>query len=557
MADDPAASSSTAGGTSAGRPPVSSLPQWEQLARHQAEVARTDLRTAFASDPTRADALTLEAEGLVLDLSKDLLTVETVQLLCDLARAVGLPERIEQMFSGVHLNETEDRAVLHVALRAERGTTITVDGRDVVPDVHEVLERMGEFTDQVRDGTWRGATGRPMRSVVNIGIGGSDLGPAMATAALRAYADPALDVRFVSNIDGADVDAALQGLDPAETLFIVCSKTFTTLETLTNARTARAWLVDALGEQAVSRHFVAVSTNLDEVAAFGIDRDNGFGFWDWVGGRYSLSSAVGLSLMVAVGREHFGDLLAGYRSVDEHFRTAPLERNLPALLGLVSVWYTDFWGAQTQAVLPYSHDLGQFPAYLQQLEMESNGKSVDLEGRPVDVPTGPVVWGAPGTNGQHAFYQLIHQGTVLVPCDVLGFLRPVRELGEHHLLLLANLVAQTEALAFGRTLQEVLDSGVPAEQAPHRVFEGNRPTTTLLADQLTPRTLGQLVALYEHKVFTAGTVWGINSFDQWGVELGKVLASRVADELASDAEPELSHDASTNALVRRIRGAQG
>ena len=536
---------------------LSALPEWDALVRHQAEVAQTDLRTAFEDDPSRAGALTYEAEGLVLDLSKNLLTTQTVGLLCALARAVGLPERIEQMFSGAHINATEDRAVLHVALRAARGASVVVDGQDVVADVHDVLDRMGSFSDQVRSGSWVGHTGRRIRTVVNIGIGGSDLGPAMAYDALRAYTDPALDVRFVSNIDGADLDAALDGLDPAETLFIVVSKTFTTLETLTNARSARAWLVDALGDEAaVGRHFVAVSTNLEEVTAFGIDSDNAFGFWDWVGGRYSLPSAVGLALMVAVGREAFGELLAGYRSVDEHFRRAPLERNLPVLLGLVGLWYTDFWGTQTHAVLPYSHDLGRFPAYLQQLEMESNGKSVDLEGGRVPVPTGPVVWGAPGTNGQHAFYQLIHQGTVLVPCDVIGFLRPVREMGEHHALLLANLIAQTEALAFGRTLDEVRASGVSPEQAPHRVFDGNRPTTTLLADQLTPAVLGQLVALYEHKVFTQGTVWGINSFDQWGVELGKALASTVADELLSEQDPELSHDSSTNALVARARAAR-
>jgi glucose-6-phosphate isomerase len=536
---------------------VRALPEWARLVQHQAEVAQSDLRTAFASDPSRAQTLTYEAEGLVLDLSKNLLTSQTLGLLCDLARATGLPDRIEQMFSGAHLNATEDRAVLHVALRAARDTTLVVDGQDVVADVHEVLDRMGAFSDEVRRGSWLGHTGRRIRNVVNIGIGGSDLGPAMAYDALRAFHDPELDVRFVSNIDGADLAAALHGLDPAETLFVVVSKTFTTLETLTNARSARAWLVDGLGEEAaVARHFVAVSTNLDEVTAFGIDPGNAFGFWDWVGGRYSLPSAVGLALLVAIGKEAFGELLAGYRSVDEHFRTAPLEQNLPVLLGLVGLWYTDFWSTQTHAVLPYSHDLGRFPAYLQQLEMESNGKSVDLEGRRVDVPTGPVVWGAPGTNGQHAFYQLIHQGTVLVPCDVLGFLRPVDEMGEHHELLLANLIAQTEALAFGRTLEQVRESGVPPEQAPHRVFEGNRPTTTLLADRLTPHALGQLVALYEHKVFTQGTVWGINSFDQWGVELGKVLASKVADELLADEEPELSHDGSTNALVRRARAAR-
>ena len=533
------------------------LPEWQRLAEHAQQVRSTHLRTAFADDPGRADALTFEDEGLVLDLSKGLLTTRTLQLLCELARATGVEERIEQMLSGERINTTEDRPVLHMALRAARGTTLLVDGEDVVAPVHEVLDRMGTFADAVRDGSWKGHTGERIRTVVNIGIGGSDLGPAMAYDALRPFATPDVDVRFVSNVDGADLVDALTGLDPATTLFIVCSKTFTTIETLTNARAARDWLLAALGDdEAVGRHFVAVSTNLDEVARFGIDPANAFGFWDWVGGRYSLPSAVGLSLMVAIGPERFTELLAGYRSIDEHLRTTPLEQNLPALLGLVGLWYVDFLGAQSAAVLPYSHDLQRFPAYLQQLEMESNGKSVRTDGAPVSVATGAVVWGSAGTNGQHAFHQLLHQGTVLVPCDVLGFLQPVDGGPEAHALLFANLVAQTEALAFGRTLEEVLASGVPEAQAPHRVFSGNRPTTTLLAEQLTPYVLGQLVAVYEHKVLVQGAVWGIDSFDQWGVELGKVLARRISDELLGDDDPAAdAHDASTTAMVRRFRAA--
>ena len=533
------------------------LAEWQRLTEHAEQVRGTHLRTAFADDPGRADGLTLQAEGLVLDLSKGLLTTRTLALLCDLARATGVPERIEQMLSGARINTTEDRPVLHVALRAERGTTLLVDGEDVVAPVHDVLDRMATFADAVRDGSWTGWTGERIRTVVNIGIGGSDLGPAMAYDALRPFTSAALDVRFVSNVDGADLVDALTGADPASTLFIVCSKTFTTIETLTNARAARAWLLAALGDDAaVGRHFVAVSTDLEQVAGFGIDPANAFGFWDWVGGRYSLPSAVGLSVMVAVGPARFGELLAGYRSIDEHLRTAPLEENLPVLLGLVGLWYTDFLGAQSAAVLPYSHDLRRFPAYLQQLEMESNGKSVRTDGTAVTVATGLVVWGSAGTNGQHAFHQLLHQGTVLVPCDVLGFLHPVDGDADAHALLFANLVAQTEALAFGRTLEEVLAAGVPPAQAPHRVFSGDRPTTTLLAGQLTPYVLGQLVAVYEHKVLVQGAVWGIDSFDQWGVELGKVLARRIADELLDEDDPQPdAHDPSTTAMVRRYRTA--
>ena len=533
------------------------LPEWLRLVEHAEQVRAMRLRTAFADDPARAEDLTIEADGLVLDLSKGLLTARTLGLLCDLARATGVPERMEEMLSGAPINTTENRPVLHVALRAERGTALLVNGEDVVAPVHEVLQRMGTFADDVRSGGWTGWTGQRIRTVVNIGIGGSDLGPVMACAALRPYTSAALDMRFVSNVDGAGLVDALTGADPATTLFVVCSKTFTTTETLTNAEAGRAWLIGALGDdRAVERHFVAVSTNLEAVARFGIDPANAFGFWDWVGGRYSLPSAVGLSLMVAIGPERFHEMLAGFRSVDEHLRTAPLESNIPVLLGLVGLWYTDFLGAQSAAVLPYSHDLRHFPAYLQQLEMESNGKSVRTDGTRVTVPTGAVVWGAAGTNGQHAFYQLLHQGTVLVPCDVVGFLRPVDGGAHAHALLFANLVAQTEALAFGRTLQEVLDSGVAAEQAPHRVFDGDRPTTSLVADRLTPYVLGQLVAVYEHKVLVQGAVWGIDSFDQWGVELGKVLANRLAAELLdSDGPPADGHDSSTDAMVRRYLAA--
>jgi glucose-6-phosphate isomerase len=533
---------------------IDQTPEWQALQRHQQELSGTHLRELFAADPGRGETMTCEAGDLYLDWSKNRVTGETLALLVALAERAGLRQRIEAMFGGQRLNVTENRAVLHVALRAPEGSSIEVDGHDVVPEVQEVLGRMRGFADEVRSGRWLGHTGRPVRNVVNIGIGGSDLGPAMAYEALRPYSDRSRTFRFVSNVDGADIAEAIRDLDPAETLFIVCSKTFTTIETLTNARTARAWLLDALGDEAaVSRHFVAVSTNAEKVAAFGIDPANMFGFWDWVGGRYSYPSAIGLSLMVAIGPDRFDELLAGFHRMDEHFRTAPLERNLPVLLGLLGVWYIDFFGAETHAVLPYSQYLGRFPAYLQQLDMESNGKSVTLDGSQVTYPTGPVVWGQPGTNGQHAFYQLIHQGTRLVPCDFLGICRPAEVVGDHHDLLMANFLAQTEALAFGKTTEEVEAEGVDPDLAPHRTFPGNRPTSTILAPELTPSVLGQLTALYEHKVFTQGVIWDINSFDQWGVELGKVLATRIAAELDPAAGDDLGHDSSTNALIRRYR----
>jgi glucose-6-phosphate isomerase len=532
---------------------IDQTPEWEALGRHRRELDGVHLRDLFAADPGRGERLAGEAGDLYLDWSKNLVTDETVRLLVALAERAGLRRRIDAMFAGERINVTEDRPVLHVALRAPPGSSILVDGRDVVPEVHAVLARMRAFAEEVRAGRWLGHTGRPVRNVVNIGIGGSDLGPAMAYEALRGWSDRSRTFRFVSNVDGADVAEATRDLDPAETLFVVCSKTFTTLETLTNARTARDWLLGALGDpEAVGRHFVAVSTNAQKVAEFGIDPANMFEFWDWVGGRYSYDSAIGLSLMVAIGPDRFDEMLAGFHAMDEHFRTAPFERNLPVLLGLLGVWYIDFFGAETQAVLPYSQYLWRFPAYLQQLDMESNGKSVDLEGEPVAVPTGPVVWGQPGTNGQHAFYQLIHQGTRLIPCDFIGFCRPVEEVGDHHDLLMANLFAQTEALAFGKSREQVEAEGVRAELAPHRTFPGNRPTTTILAPRLTPGVLGQLVALYEHKVLTQGTIWDVDSFDQWGVELGKVLATRIAGELGED-EPDLAHDGSTNALIERFR----
>ena len=534
-------------------PPITETPEWQALAAHHREIADVHLRDLFAADPQRGERMVAEVGDLVVDYAKHRVTDETLRLLIALAERAGLRERIDAMFAGEHINTTEDRAVLHVALRAPADATITTGGRNVVPDVHAVLARMRAFAEQVRDGRWTGATGRPIRTVVNIGIGGSDLGPAMAYQALRAFADARIDVRFVSNIDGTDIAEALAGLDPAQTLFIVCSKTFTTLETLTNARTARDWLLDVLGDpDAVSRHFVAVSTNAEEVAAFGIDTANMFGFWDWVGGRYSYDSAIGLSLMIAIGPERFDEMLAGFHTVDEHFRSAPFERNVPVLLGLLGVWYTNFFDCATHAVLPYDQHLARFPAYLQQLDMESNGKSVRRDGTPVAWHTGPIVWGEPGTNGQHAFFQLLHQGTRLVPCDFIGFARPAYDLGDHHDLLMANCFAQTEALAFGKTREEVEAEGVPAAQVPHRVFAGNRPSTTILAPELTPSVLGQLVAVYEHKVFTQGVIWDVNSFDQWGVELGKVLAKRIAPELSGD-EPELTHDSSTNALIRRYR----
>jgi glucose-6-phosphate isomerase len=533
---------------------IDQTPEWEALARHHAQLEDTHLRELFAADPARGETMTCEAGDLYLDYSKQRVTAETLGLLVALAERAGLRRRIDAMFAGQKLNVTEDRAVLHVALRAPQGSSIEVDGHDVVPDVHEVLSRMRAFADEVRSGRWLGHTGRPVRNVVNIGIGGSDLGPAMAYEALRPYADRSRTFRFVSNVDGADIAEATRDLDPAETLFIVCSKTFTTIETLTNARTARAWLLDALDDEAaVSRHFVAVSTNAEKVAEFGIDTANMFGFWDWVGGRYSYPSAIGLSLMVAIGPDRYDELLAGFHQMDEHFRTAPFDRNLPVLLGLLGVWYIDFFGAETHAVLPYSQYLRRFPAYLQQLDMESNGKSVTLDGEQVTYPTGPVVWGEPGTNGQHAFYQLIHQGTRLIPCDFLGFARPAEVVGDHQDLLMANFLAQTEALAFGKTREQVEAEGVAPDLAPHRTFPGNRPTSTILAPELSPSVLGQLTALYEHKVFTQGTIWDINSFDQWGVELGKVLATRIGAELAPGAGDDLDHDSSTNALIRRYR----
>jgi glucose-6-phosphate isomerase len=542
---------------------ITDSPEWQRLADHHAALADVHLRSLFANDPKRGETMTVEAGDLVLDYSKNRITAETIGLLAALAARADLPGRIEAMWRGERINTTEHRPVLHIALRMPRGTRLVVDGADVVEPVHQVLDRMAVFSDQVRSGSWRGATGRPIRNVVNIGIGGSDLGPAMAYDALRPFADPSLTVRFVSNVDGTDIHQATRDLDPAETLFVVSSKTFTTLETLTNARTARAWLVGGLGdENAVARHFVAVSTNAAKVAEFGIDTDNMFGFWDWVGGRYSVDSAIGLSLMIAIGPGAFSAFLDGFHTIDEHFRSAPFEANLPALLGLIGLWYNDFFGAETVAILPYSQNLGRFPAYLQQLDMESNGKSVDREGRPVPVPTGPIVWGQPGTNGQHAFYQLIHQGTRLIPADFIGFGRPDYDdtpaLLEHHDLLMANFFAQTEALAFGKTAEEVAAEGVAAELVPHKTFPGNRPTNTILAPRLTPAVLGQLIACYEHKVFTQGVIWGVNSFDQWGVELGKVLASRIAGELATPGEPggggsETGHDSSTDALIRRYR----
>jgi glucose-6-phosphate isomerase len=534
--------------------PVTRTPEWNNLLQSRRQIGWTDLRTLFAEDPTRGETMTVEAGDLVLDYSKNMVTAETIQFLIALAERAGLRERVEEMFTGRHINVTEDRAVLHVALRMPRDAELTVDGQDVVADVHRVLDKMAAFSDDVRSGTWTGATGRRIRNVVNIGIGGSDLGPSMAYDALRDYSERSMTFRFVSNVDGADLYEALQGLEPAETLFVVSSKTFGTIETLTNARSARTWLADSLGEGAVSRHFVAVSTNTERVGEFGIDPANMFEFWDWVGGRYSFDSAIGLSLMVAIGPAAFREMLDGFRAMDEHFRTAPFERNLPVLLGLLGIWHGNFFGAETSAVLPYSQYLSRFPAYLQQLDMESNGKSVDREGKPVDWQTGPVVWGQPGTNGQHAFFQLLHQGTAYVPCDFIGVLEPNHGAGEHHDLLMANLFAQTEALAFGRTPEEVAASGVPEEQVPHRTFPGNRPTNTILVNKLTPSTLGQLVALYEHKVLTQGTIWNINSFDQWGVELGKELAGRIAGEVTSDGE--LAHDSSTNNLIRRYRAAR-
>ena len=530
---------------------------WKALEEHHDEIKDAHLRELFASDPGRGERLTAEAEGIYLDYSKNRVTDKTLRLLIDLAEEVGLRERAEAMFSGEKINITENRAVLHVALRAERDQVIEVDGENVVPAVHEVLDRMSAFSDRVRSGDWKGHTGKRIKNVINIGIGGSDLGPVMAYEALRAYSQRDMTFRFVSNVDSTDFAEATIDLDPEETLFIVASKTFTTLETMTNAQTARAWALEKLGdESAIAKHFVAVSTAAEEVSKFGIDTDNMFGFWDWVGGRYSMDSAIGLSTMIAIGPENFRALLNGFHEMDEHFRTTPFERNLPVLMGLLAVWYGDFFGAQTVAVLPYEQYLKRFPAYLQQLTMESNGKSVTLEGTKVDYETGAIFWGEPGTNGQHSFYQLIHQGTKVIPCDFIGFNQTLNPIRNHHDLLMANVFAQTEALAFGKTPDEVKAEDSEEWRVPHRVFDGNRPTNTILTDRLTPETLGKLVALYEHSVFTQGTIWSINSFDQWGVELGKVLAKRIAGELESESEPELTHDSSTNALIRRYRNSR-
>jgi glucose-6-phosphate isomerase len=536
-------------------PTLRSLPAWKALEAHYSSVRELHLRQLFAEDPKRGERLALEAVGLYLDYSKNRVTDETLKLLWQLAEECGLRSRIEAMFGGEKINITENRAVLHVALRAPSGTSIVVDGENVVPQVHAVLDKMSAFADRVRGGDWKGHTGKRIRNVINIGIGGSDLGPVMAYEALKHTSHRSMTFRFVSNVDGTDFAEAVEGLDPAETLFIVSSKTFTTLETMTNAHTARAWALLGLGgdTKAVAKHFVAVSTNAQKVSEFGIDTANMFGFWDWVGGRYSMDSAIGLSTMLATGPENFRALLAGFHEMDEHFRTAPFERNLPVLLGLLTVWYTDFFGAETVAVLPYEQYLKRFPAYLQQLTMESNGKHVTLAGREVDYPTGPIYWGEPGTNGQHSFYQLIHQGTRLIPADFIAFFETLNPLGPHHDILLANVFAQTEALAFGKTIEQVKAEGTPDWLAPHRVFEGNRPSNTILADRLTPSTLGKLIALYEHSVFTQGSIWNIDSFDQWGVELGKVLAQRIIPELESKTEPELRHDSSTNTLIRRYR----
>jgi glucose-6-phosphate isomerase len=539
-------------------PPLRKRPAWGALEKHYNKIEGIHLRQLFADDRERGQRLAVEAAGLYLDYSKNRITDETVRLLLQLAEEAGLRERIDAMFRGDKINVSEDRAVLHVALRAPRGARIMYDGQNVVPEVHAVLDRMADFAHRVRSGGWKGHTGRRIRNVINIGIGGSDLGPVMAYEALKHYSERTLTFRFVSNVDGTDFAEAVRDLDPAETLFIVSSKTFTTLETMTNAHTARDWLLAGLkADEAIARHFVAVSTNAEEVAKFGIDTANMFGFWDWVGGRYSMDSAIGLSTMLAIGPDNFRAMLDGFHQVDEHFRTAPFERNLPVLMGLLAVWYNNFFGAQTVAVLPYEQYLKRFPAYLQQLTMESNGKHVTRHGVAVDYDTGPIYWGEPGTNGQHSFYQLIHQGTRLIPCDFIAFTRTVNPLGRHHNMLLANVFAQTEALAFGKTAEQVDAEGTPDWLVSHRLFEGNRPSNTLLLDALTPAALGKLVALYEHSVFTQGTIWQIDSFDQWGVELGKALAQRIIPELESATEPTLNHDSSTNALIRRYRKLRG
>jgi glucose-6-phosphate isomerase len=533
-------------------------PAWKALEAHHRHICDLHLRQLFAEDPRRGERFTLEAAGLYLDYSKQRITDESIRLLAALATECGLRDRIDAMFRGEKINATERRAVLHVALRAPREATIRADGTNVVPEVHAVLDRMAAFADRVRSGAWRGHTGKRIRNVINVGIGGSDLGPVMAYEALRHYSQRDMTFRFVSNVDGTDFAETVRDLAPEETLFIVSSKTFTTLETMTNARTARTWTLARLkDEQAIAKHFVAVSTNAAEVATFGIDTANMFGFWDWVGGRYSMDSAIGLSTMLAVGPEGFRQMLDGFHAMDEHFRTAPFDRNMPVLMGLLAVWYNNFFGAETVAVLPYDQYLKRFPAYLQQLTMESNGKRVTIAGEPVGYQTGPIYWGEPGTNGQHSFYQLIHQGTKLIPCDFIGFCRTLNPSRRHHDLLMANLFAQGEALAFGKTGEEVRAEGTPEWLVPHRTFEGNRPSSTILADQLTPETLGSLVALYEHSVFTQGIIWDVDSFDQWGVELGKVLATRIIPELEAATDGPLAHDSSTNALLRRYRSRRG
>ncbi len=542
----------------AGEAGMKSLAGWQSLVDNHAAIGDVHLRELFAADPDRGERMVAETEGLRLDYSKHRADAETIRLLVALAGDAGLRERTEAMFSGERINVTEDRSVLHVALRMPRERSLIVDGRDVVADVHEVLDRMASFSDRIRSGEWKGHTGKRIRNVINIGIGGSDLGPVMAYRALRHYSDRDLTVRFVSNVDATDFVEKTHDLDPGETLFVIASKTFTTLETMTNAHSAREWALAALGDRAaVAKHFVALSTNAEEVTNFGIDTANMFGFWDWVGGRYSMDSAIGLTTMIAIGPERFAEMLAGFHAIDEHFLTAPYERNLPALMGLLNVWYADLFGTQTVAVLPYEQYLERFPAYLQQLTMESNGKHVRLDGTRVDYATGPIFWGEPGTNGQHSFYQLIHQGTPLIPCDLIFFARSLNPLGSHHDLLVANVFAQAEALAFGKTADEVRAEGVEERLVAHKTFEGNRPSNVLMAERLDPATLGKLVALYEHSVFTQGTIWGIDSFDQWGVELGKTLAKRIVPELQSADEPDLTHDSSTNALIREYRARRG
>ncbi|MGB9454674.1 MAG: glucose-6-phosphate isomerase [Bryobacteraceae bacterium] len=545
----------TADATSQGPELLTQRKSWRSLQNHYKKIREFHLRSLFAEEPARGERMTAEAAGIFLDYSKNRITDKTVKLLVRLAEEAGLRARIDAMFRGDKINVTEKRAVLHVALRAPKDASIAVDGENVVPQVHAVLDKMADFSNRVRSGEWKGHTGKRIRNVLNIGIGGSDLGPVMAYEALKHYSDRGMTFRFVSNVDGTDFTEAVRDLDPSETLFIVSSKTFTTLETMTNAHSARAWALAGLGgdQASVARHFVAVSTNAAEVAKFGIDTANMFGFWDWVGGRYSMDSAIGLSTMLAVGPDNFRAMLGGFHQMDEHFRTAPFERNLPVLMGMLTVWYSDFFGAETVAILPYEQYLKRFPAYLQQLTMESNGKHVTLDGKEVTYPTSPIYWGEPGTNGQHSFYQLIHQGTRLIPCDFIAFGQPLDPLGRHHDMLLANVFAQSEALAFGKTLEQVQAEGTPDWLAPHRVFEGNRPSNTILAERLTPETLGKLVALYEHSVFTQGTIWQINSFDQWGVELGKALAQRIIPELESATEPAQNHDSSTNSLIRRYR----